>query len=716
MGATNRHSTSPRSSRLVGRFALGILLAVSAVSTAPLAAQTSAIQDEYRLAVSSDSIRQGLRFSLSVDIPLPQAQNAAVVGLDWPSGLTVLLGPEITAVSSGNAATSTTSASATTATTERSTTRFTWYLRADAAGWKFIPGFSIRNGFEQYLVSETALPILPAQGGTTVPPNLTWRVPSLEVVQGQSVPVILELSRMSEYVLPETVSFSPPGSGVFEEVTGLGNVSARNFGAKVFQSYPAAAFILTPTESGTLVIPDAAVTVLGQRVQAPSLQIQVRTQPPQLAESSAIGAFSLSAQPAADSVRLGEVLRFTLRLEGEGNFNYLSVPQPSLVGGRISGQTEAFRLNPAQGGYRGFREITYRIIPEREGSMSILVPAFRWFDPQDQRMNASSAQSFAVVVDSAVINTQEGQAGLSPLSPAVVQSLDLFDFWRRPESYILLLPPAFIGIGLLVSGRSPRRGRSGPASSILIVLLVFGVIFLSAALPRRGLGNYQPAEQLERLQSAAAAFQNGDPEAAVEIYRQLIDQAVFSNPGLLYNQGIFLAAADRSSESVFMFRTALRTLPSNAAFRRALQELETSLELTRQNSIPRLPAGDYFFAVLLLTLVTFFLFLPFWLRKLNSAKIVGLTLIAVLAIASASILGVYSSVRFADEAIVRGGEAPGQVKKIPEPEASTWLQLPPGTSVTIGDWSGDFALISTAYGIEGWITRDALWVREDIEW
>ena len=50
----------------------------------------------------------------------------------------------------------------------------------------------------------------------------------------------------------------------------------------------------------------------------------------------------------------------------------------------------------------------------------------------------------------------------------------------------------------------------------------------------------------------------------------------------------------------------------------------------------------------------------------------------------------------------------GLVKKIPEEIGSKWLILPEGTSVSFKKEEGDYILVNTAYGLEGWVLKNQL--------
>lgn len=664
-----------------------------------LGAQTRTPMEELRPVLSTEDLRPGDRFQVSVTVPIRDLAGFRVLAPAWPQGITLLSGPEISLVENPAFPGST------------EAILVTWYFRADSAGWYRIPRFEIVAGLESWPLTEFAIPVkLPGPAGK-VPPRLAWKLERTGLVQGQSVAVILELSDMLEYLPPESLSVDPPSGAVLAEVSGLGSVSTQVVGNRVFQSYPVASYILTVGTPGQLVLPPAVVQVYGSRVTSPQLQIQVDTAPSALAAGSgAVGEFQITGSLSSQSVRVGEIVRFMLRVDGEGNLNYLAVPEPVVVGGRISSTTENYRFTPVERGYRGYREFVYRIVAEREGSLSIRVPLFRWYNPERQALGSAPAQNFVVAVEPALVNPNSGRASLTPIEAGRIASYDMLNLYSRVESYFLILPPAFVGFGILLSRRGgrPQRGGRKPGAAVLLVLLVLPVVVSSIAMSSPPAYAEAQRKRMDQLGLAQAAFDRGDANLAIEIYNSLIAEAGTSNPALFYNRGIFKASLEKQPEAVFDLRRAARILPEDELFRSSLEILEQSLELTRQFPISPIPRGDVFFLLALGTLILFLLFLPFWVRDVGAAKVVVLTVLGLVFLASSAGLGVYVESRHKAEAVVSAESGAGEVLKIPENNASVWLELPAGTTVLLKDRSGAFVLVQTSYGIEGWVRHEGL--------
>ena len=648
------------------------------------------------LGLGSATIRQGMRFTATVDVPTTDLSSFTIQSPEWPQGLSLVLGPELSRIPAPRID------------LPSPGTRITYFLRADQPGWAIIPDFTAQTDSTVYSIRGAAVPVLPPGTVMTVPPVLQWRVGSPVLVSGQSTSAFLELSFMEEYLLPESVSVDPLSSGVLEEVTGLGTVLTQEMGGRTFQRYPVASFILTAEESGQLVLPPAQVLISGVRVISPPLTVSVNPVPGILDSTGAVGTFTLTGAPSAEVVRVGEILRFTLRLEGEGNLNYLRIPDPLISGGRISSQTDSFRFTPVLSGWRGFREVVYRIIPEREGVMQITVPQFPVFNPETSRIVQPPLQSFSIQVEPGVVIALESQGELGLLSPDQVLGYNLLELYRRPETYLLLIPPGFIGIGIFVSKRRQSLSRFRGASTLMVLLLFMFVLGPSSSAFWSHISFQQ---QRELLILAEEQFDSGNFSETLMLYRQVAELLEFTNPGLTYNQSIALAADNRVSEAVFYLRQARRILPGDPLFSNALALLEESLGLTRQFTIPSIPRGDAFFFLSFGVAFFFLLFLPYWLKDIHAGKVMTLTLLMV--VFSLGIAGLvwYSNIRYETEGIVRQDDEMGNVTKIPESAASVWLQLPPGTSVLLRDTSGDFSLIRTSYGIEGWILSNNVWKR-----
>jgi hypothetical protein len=639
------------------------------------------------LVVSPTNPRQGLGFTMSVDIPTNNLQGFLVQGLTLPNLLVSLGSPDLLRIppvrfdlpSPG--------------------TRVTFRLRADAPGWLVIPGFQIVAGGQIFSIPEHVLGVLPPGTSTRVPPQLVWNLQEQTLIQGQSTAVFLELRYMEEYILPESVNVEPLSGGVLEEVSGLGSVTTRTVGNKEFQVYSVASFIITPDSQGVLTFPEASVVIQGQRVLAGSRQLTILPPDPRIAQSGAIGRFTLTAALGSEMVRVGDILRFSVRLEGDGNFNYLSMPEIRIQGGRLASSTEGFRFQPAMTGYRGFRETIYRIVPEQSGNMIITIPTYRWYNPQTRTLEVHQSQEFILPVEAAVVGTAQETGTIGIIPTELITKYDMLELYRRPESYFLLLPPAFIGIGILLNSKKLLPGSRKKAKTLLSI---FGILLLIGT----GAQIAQPlntAQRMELISQGEQAFNQEHFSQAYQFYQEAYYWSFFTNPALLYNMALSAIANDETALGIFHLRQANRIMPFERGFQQSLELMQDSLFLHRQHSISPVPSADGFFGIFLVACYLILLFLPFWVRHVGVGKILGLSILLFSAVLSLGGLGFSLSTRHFPEGVVSDMDTAGQMKKIPELEASVWLTLPAGTSVHVRNTSGEFSLVQTSYGIDGWV-------------
>jgi len=646
------------------------------------------------LLINPELPRVGDRFILSFDLPTASLQGFSLQGLQFPREWTPLTGPDLNRIPPPRLS------------TQSPGTRVAYSLRAREAGWYTIPEFSVQVAGEVYNFPQFLVPIRLGGNDVRVPPHLEWKIPNQSIVAGQSTPVYLELSFMEGYVLPESLNFGSQSQGVLEEVSGLGSAITETIGGREFNRYTVASFILTPEAAGPLLLPETQIQVEGMDARSQEISLEILPAPLEIRTSGAVGNFTLSGTPSTNEVRVGDLVRYVVRLEGEGNLNFARIPEPLVRGGRISSQTEVFRVNPSSNGWRGFREITYRIVSEREGTMDIELPTFRFYDPLVRGFSTLPASVKNIRVGPGVISNSPVGGGLELVAVRDLPDYDLLELYRRPESYFLLIPPVFLGLGLVINrGRRSFERLGTPGTSLIVFLSLSLIVVLTGfSLPQ----SESHRRVLQTLTQAQDLFLQQEYEQSLALMKEIKDEYPYYNPGLLHNQGLVYLALEQESMAVFHLRQARRALPADNRLYTALLRVEDSLGLERQHSIPVLPPGDLFFLVFLGLWYLGFLMTPFWFANREIFRRIFFIFFVIMLVTPLVGLGLYLGNRYQSEGIVLESEFAGQVTKIPEPNAALWLTLPRGTSVEILDVSGDFSLIQTSYGIEGWLLTEGL--------
>jgi hypothetical protein len=115
---------------------------------------------------------------------------------------------------------------------------------------------------------------------------------------------------------------------------------------------------------------------------------------------------------------------------------------------------------------------------------------------------------------------------------------------------------------------------------------------------------------------------------------------------------------------------------------------------------------DVFFVAMAILFGLFCAQLVLALWKRRGGMVIVLVLLAVLSLGS---LGGFLYVMTAHQqlpAVVMGDG--GQLRRIPQSAAATWLTLPEGTSVRVLGASGSYVLVETGYDVQGWISQTAI--------
>jgi hypothetical protein len=162
--------------------------------------------------------------------------------------------------------------------------------------------------------------------------------------------------------------------------------------------------------------------------------------------------------------------------------------------------------------------------------------------------------------------------------------------------------------------------------------------------------------------------------------------------------------AHRYGEAIYYLNNAIRFDPTNRVMRQTLAWMEQRLSLTRQIEPPWSVNPD-----LMLIIVAILFNLTCVLLAISGAgkggRYVIVLVFAVLLTLAAGGGLVYSISTQNDEIGVVGRDA-GNLLKIPRPDATSWLELPRGTTVRILLDSNNFYLVRTGYGVEGWLPAE----------
>jgi len=190
---------------------------------------------------------------------------------------------------------------------------------------------------------------------------------------------------------------------------------------------------LFPLREGELKIGRAKVAVrlqgspFPEELQTSPIKVKVRTLPQPAPEGfqNLVGSVYASVDVLPETVGVGETLTVKLKVEGTANLRNLEQPPNLSLPNAVVGLPRSKLTTSERDGKLWFvREFTWRIVPQKEGQLTI--PSFRipYFDPKEQRYKFASTNSVIVrVLPGAILPTSVSpppeHKPLSPLLPIV---------------------------------------------------------------------------------------------------------------------------------------------------------------------------------------------------------------------------------------------------------------------------------------------------------
>ncbi|HUX51185.1 MAG TPA: BatD family protein [Spirochaetia bacterium] len=693
MGSWENKATTACRKRLVAPTALVAALwlcaATAAAQTAtggvPSATSTPATTPQIVPHLSDTQVASGGQFTLTFDIAPANPGNLTVVEPDYPQALQKDGGPLIRpAIAGANPE----------AFRNQDAVEVQIDFTALRPGRYVIGQFRCQSGYTSFVTQPVMVAVTdPATG--TVPPEARWIVSTATPYLGQTVYLQLALTDLVEPIFPDQISTTPPASGVFEEVRGLGKIRTAEYGSTVLYQVPVATYYLTPTTNGAVTIPAATVTVKGVKVRAPEASINVQTLPSRVQGSGAVGTFSFSATVANPEITEGDSFDLTLRVEGTGNLSYLHFPDiiaPDLV---ITSTTERNTYVPTENGYTGYREVAYQLSPRGAGTASVTIPEFSWIDPTTGSVHAANLRSFVLKTDPAPITAEPQSAAAGDKSPvfallsvAQMRQTENTNAFERPVNYLWLLPGILVLAVVLFLRRQGKGVGGAPfvAGLLLLIAAASSTPFPSAS-----------------LQAGIDAFQAGNTQRAINEFHAALSSRPH-NAGILYNQALCYFQDRRYGEAIYYIDSAIRYRPTDSLMREALGWMETRIGLTRQIEPPWSVAPDLMLIITAILFNATCVLVAISGRGRGGRYAISLAFAVILVLTSAAGLVYTIDVQQTEIGVV--GSSSGNLLKIPRADATSWLELQPGTTVRVLLDSNGFYLVRTGYGVEGWLPAD----------
>ncbi len=525
------------------------------------------------------------------------------------------------------------------------------------------------------------------EGNLDYPLQVYWSPVKSEAYTGEIVSLILNVRYMENLDFPESIGLGKPALGNLEQVELPGRIDTYDMGDRKVYSYPLESWYFFSGETGELTIPGGEARIRGLNRKIPDQNIRILPLPEEVNRSGGVGDFSLSTRLSGDSAAEGEILTFTVRIEGTGNFSFLSFPSVEGEGMELINTADEEELIPTEAGYSGFRERVYRFQAGSRPTQSISCSSFSWINPETHRIGTYRGETFPVQV---TLKGNLAEQNLSLLTPSELEWLIVKERMSGPAKWFLFLPGLIYFLILLFSLSKDNGARNLP------LLLICLPLFLSLT---------SGTERKIAASEALALYEKGEYGESYRLFRELEDNTGYA--AYLPNLAIIEFYRGNPVESEILFREALGRLPGDPAIRKKLFQMEALAGLKDQYYAGINPGSALLFLLFAAGGNLFFLSLAGYLkrRKLRLLFLMATIFFLSLGLGGASALSFYQSRRPQGIIMERGGET-GRLRRIPEETAEEWLTLPPGTSLFLIREKRGYYFIRTGYGLEGWIDRD----------
>lgn len=580
--------------------------------------------------------------------------------------------------------------------------RISYTLRSRRTGRIALGPFKFTVADRTVITDEILLEVGTYRGGQLkFPLEVAWKVPDDFVYQGQAVPLTLMVYRQRDIGLVDSVSVTSPRSGFFEDAPGLGVIETGEIGGTILYDVPVSSYLYTPSTPGR-------VTLRGGTVQfailddsnnlsgtAENFLLDVMALPPEVADTGAVGVFHISGE-GIDQARQGEEFHYALTVEGEGNLNYLQIPDIEVLGGTILSVEENEDYEPSLGGYSGFRQKVYAIQVDDVETLEIINPAFNYIETKADaiRMNPEFTSTFAVEFSDDAVNDDSGNMNLPAVTDIGLPIDGGIDIFHQPLLYLLLLPGIlFFLIAIIVK---KVRGKKG-----LALFLIFLSFNIGADSFEQTLSTVQDLLDAGEYDQVELLLGDEPPSDWIETWH--------------FSKGVSAANQEQWDKAIWHLRSALEIRPMENVFRDSLKIIESTAGI-HDSYTPTISLDLNFFFILF----AIGLNLSFIMGGLLLFKPRGIyVILMILFIAATAISGVSAGIAAAYGQIDYGVASMNEeqvepyLKRIPRVEAEDWFYLNPGTTLRILEQIDEYYLVKNGADVVGWIHEDLLLIVDE---
>jgi len=620
-----------------------------------------------------DQIVENQRFTLKFITTFHGGTSVDIVDPVWPDGITKVSGPytaQRTIQKEDN--------------TFATVLQVIYTLRGNKVGIFLIPPVSISDGKEVQTSKSLTVPILRRdESFLYYPLLLDWASLPDTLYVGQAYPLILVMKNLEKISLPELISLQTPEASILENVAGLGDIQYSSIGDKNLYYVPMDTWMLTPSKAGSLQLGSAKVKILGLTRKTESHLIKILPLPERVSATGAVGDFKYSLNIPDPKGVVGEPVSLSLRVEGTGNLNYLVLPEPQFPESMSVVRKENSNFSPDPGGFTGFRELEFSLIPKKQGNFDISIPGFIWLNPDTGDVVQTPGKNINLKITSLIDSLKDdGNRKFQLFPPDLVLKGRGYSLYRNPFLYLFLLP----GLIFLIFMKSGGIRRFSLISILMASIMLTGATLVSS-------------DGSEVLKKAEKHFEQGEFSEALNLYTGSLPGEK-RNAYFFYNKGILQYLNHQKAEALSSLRSAMYLKPSNLQISSTLESIEKTLGLEHQFSLSVLVSPDILFILFLISVNIICILISLPSVRQKSGVVIFILLMVFTGLLSGAELIRTSWILRRSEGVIRQDVS---IRKIPDEKGSPWISLPEGTSVEIvKDYQG-FILVSTAYGLEGWI-------------
>ena len=548
--------------------------------------------------------------------------------------------------------------------------RITVTFKALHSGRIIIPGLTVTIGDRKLKTDPALLRVgLYRNRKLYMPLEVEWRAGFDKIYAGEAVPLSLTVKNQEVVVIFDRTRVASPRDGFFEEAGGVSGITTRTQGDIILYDIPAATYILTSPMAGEIKLPSSGVDYQGVTGWSDNLFLNINRIPPEIQESGAVGSFVYETSIDRSEADPGDNIVLTASVRGDGNLNYLKLPEPETEGCIfVSSETED-DFEPSPYGFSGVKTVRWIYTAGNQGETIISVPDFIFLDKQSDEVKTLNGRIHTVRVSEGRGETAADDAEMFPFEKLVSVSEDSgvwHNHYRYYFRYAWLLPGLVFFILVLI-----MNGKRLPLAGILSLIILIAVFSTGRFLIKP----------------------DTDEDNAV-------------SPEMLYNSAIDAYEAGNTAACMHNLRSAVYYDPVNRLYRQTLTWIEHENGFVNSVSPSIQLHPDIFFYVLMAAVNGFFFAAVLKLVKPGGGVSVLIILFSFIMLFSTFMI-VYShhSRNRLTAVVCTDGSF---LKKIPNETAEDWVPLEPGAALKILDDSDDFLLVETGLGVKGWLSESCV--------